>query len=176
MKKYVIAFTLLLFAFQMNAQEAPTSDIQWMSFEEAVELNKKDPKPLLISVYATWCGWCKRMDATTYQNTVITEYINKNFHPVKLNGEEPKDITFNDYTFKFKQQGRTKYNEFAAAILNGKLSYPTTVIMNEQLQLLDRVPGYLDSPMMEKVAAFFATEKYKSVNWQDFVKDFKSNL
>ena len=171
MKKHLIVITLFLFAFQMSAQE-----INWISFEKAVELNKASPKPLLISVYATWCGWCKKMDKTTYQNTVIKNYINENFYPVKLDGEGKDDIKFNNYTFKFKQQGKTKYNEFAAALLNGKLSYPTTVFMNEKLELLDKLPGYLDTKIMEKVVAFFATKKYETVKWEDFVKNFKSSL
>ena len=48
--------------------------------------------------------------------------------------------------------------------------------MNEKLQLLDRVPGYLDAKIMEKVITYFATEKYKTDKWEDFVKSFKSNL
>ncbi|MEQ6123082.1 DUF255 domain-containing protein [Pseudotenacibaculum sp. MALMAid0570] len=176
MRNFLITFLLFLVTCNIYAQKEDKVKVNWISFEEAVKLNKKDPKPLLIDVYTDWCGWCKRMDKTTYQNDTIVKYINKNFHPVKLNGEQKEDIVFKDYTFKFKNQGRRGYNEFAAALLNGKLSYPTTVIMNEKLQLLDRVPGYLDAKTMEKVIAYFATEKYKTDKWEDFVKNFKSNL
>lgn len=171
MKKISLLFFIFFLAAQIQAQK-----VNWISFEEAVELTKKNPKPMLISVYADWCGWCKRMDATTYSNKTIIDYINNNFYAVKLNGEQKEDLVYNDYTFKYKPNGRRGYNEFAAALLDGKLSYPTTVVMNKELKLLDRVPGYLETKLMEQVVTYFASEKYKIVEWKDFIKDFKSKL
>lgn len=176
MKKIYIPILVFLLSFQLQAQQSQTSEVNWISFEKAVELNKQNPKPLLIDVYTDWCGWCKKMDKTTYKNVVLVKYINDNFYAVKLDGEGKEDITYKDYTFKYKGQGRRGYNEFAAALLNGKLSYPTTVFMDAEMQLLDRVPGYLNEQVMEKVTAYFATEKYKTEKWDDFVKGFKSSL
>jgi thioredoxin-related protein len=173
MKKLIIPILLFLLSFQSYAQD---SNINWVTFEQAVELNKETPKPFLIDIYTDWCGWCKRMDQTTYENDILVQYINKNFHAVKLDGEQKEDITFKDYTFKFKPNGRRGYNEFAAVLLNGKLSYPTTVFMNKELELLDRVPGYLNEKIMEQVTSYFADEKYKTEKWEDFVKNFKSSL
>ncbi len=173
MKKLIIPIVFLLFSFQSFAQDAK---VNWVTFEEAVKLNKTTPKPFLIDIYTDWCGWCKRMDKTTYQNEVLVDYINENFHAVKLDGEQKEDITFKDYTFKFKPNGRRGYNEFAAVLLNGKLSYPTTVFMNKEMELLDRVPGFLNEKVMEQVTSYFADEKYKTEKWEDFVKNFKSSL
>ena len=182
MRKIIIPILLFALSFQVGAQKenadssAKFPKVNWVTFEEAVKLNEKDPKPLLIDIYTEWCGWCKRMDKTTYQNETLVTYINKNFHAVKLDGEQKEDIVYKDYTFKFKNEGRRGYNEFAAALMNGKLSYPTTVFLNKDMQLLDRVPGYLNEKVMEQVVSYFATEKYKTEKWEDFVKNFKSSL
>lgn len=171
MKKYILILLVSLFSISMNAQE-----VNWISFEKAIELNKKEKKMILLDVYTDWCGYCKKMDKTTYKNKVIVDYINKHFYAVKLDGEGKKDITYKDYTFKFRQKGRSKFHELPASILNGKLSYPTTVFLDKDEKLLDRIPGFLNAKLMEQVLNYFAQEKYKSQKWDDFVKTFKSKV
>ena len=171
MRKLVLLAVVVLSTISVQAQE-----VNWLSFEEALELNKKNPKPIMIDLYTDWCGWCKRMDATTYKNEVIVKYINDNYYAVKMDGEGKEDITFKGRTFKFVQKGRSKYHELAAAILNGKLSYPSTAFFTPEEQLIQSVPGYLVKEKFEKILAYFSGEAYKNTPWKDFEKNFKSSL
>lgn len=171
MRNILLVAVFVISAFTANAQE-----VNWLSFEEALELNKKNPKPIMVDLYTDWCGWCKRMDATTYKNEVIVKYINDNYYAVKMDGEGKNDITFKGRTFKFVQKGRSKYHELAAAILNGKLSYPSTAFFDSKEQLIQAVPGYLVKERFEKILAYFSGEAYKNTPWQDFEKNFKSSL
>ncbi|MCH2034883.1 MAG: DUF255 domain-containing protein [Tenacibaculum sp.] len=171
MRNILLVAVFVTSAFTANAQE-----VNWVSFEEALELNKKNPKPIMVDLYTDWCGWCKRMDATTYKNEVIVKYINDNYYAVKMDGEGKDDITFKGRTFKFVQKGRSKYHELAAAILNGKLSYPSTAFFDSKEQLIQAVPGYLVKERFEKILAYFSGEAYKNTPWQDFEKNFKSSL
>ncbi len=171
MRKILLIAVFVISAFTVNAQE-----VNWLSFEEALELNKKNPKPIMVDLYTDWCGWCKRMDATTYKNEVIVKFINDNYYAVKMDGEGKKDITFKGKTFKFVQNGRSKYHELAAAILNGKMSYPSTAFFNQEEQLIQSVPGYLAKEKFEKILSYFSGEAYKNTPWKDFEKNFKSAL
>lgn len=170
MRKLILAL-LLVGGISTQAQE-----VNWLPFEKAIELNKKDPKPIMVDLYTDWCGWCKRMDATTYKNSKIVKYINDHFYAVKMDGEGKEDITFKGKKFKFKQQGRTKYHELAAAILNGKMSYPTTAFFNKDEQLIQTIPGYLTEKRFEVILAYFKADAYKKTPWQDFEKNFKSSM
>ena len=171
MRKLVLLAVFVISTISVQAQQ-----VNWLSFEEALELNKKNPKPIMIDLYTDWCGWCKRMDATTYKNEVIIKYINDNYYAVKMDGEGKEDITFKGRTFKFVQKGRSKYHELAAAILNGKLSYPSTAFFTAEEQLIQTVPGYLVKEKFEKILAYFSGEAYKNTPWKDFEKNFKSSL
>ena len=171
MKKILFFVILVSLTISTISQQ-----VNWLSFEKAIELNKTNPKPILIDVYTDWCGWCKKMDKETYTNKVIVSYINTHLYAVKMDGEGKKDITYKDYTFAFKKEGNTKYHELAAVLMNGKLSYPTTLFMNEKNELVDRIPGYLETAVMEKVLVFFNEKKYETDSWEAFEKTFKSKL
>jgi thioredoxin-related protein len=68
--------------------------IKWMTMEQAYKASKVIDKPLFIDVYTSWCGWCKRMDQTTFQDPTVASYINANFHPVKFDAETNDTIQF----------------------------------------------------------------------------------
>lgn len=174
MKRYILL--LLLIPSVLFSYNPQPNEINWISFEEAIALNKKTPKPIIVDVYTDWCHWCKVMDKKTYTDNTIVEYINTNFYAVKFNAEQKEPITFNGTTFNFIPSGRRGHHEFADAILKGKLSYPSTVFFNKEQQWVYMAPGYLKTPLMEKLINFMHKEIYIKKDWETFEKEFKSKL
>ena len=166
---------MLLFLFLGVFAEIDAQEINWISFEEAISQNKKTPKQFLIDVYTDWCGYCKKMDRNTYAFAPIASYINENFYAVKLNAEQKQDIQFREHTFKFvkQEQGRRGYHQLAYELLNGRMSYPTVIVLDENFARILIAPGYQKANDFEYVLKFAAEEHYKSKSWQDFLNKEK---
>ncbi len=165
LKNIYLTGILALFTIVSFAQE-----VQWVSFSEAVELAATDenPKKVFIDVYTDWCGWCKKMDKDTFQNTAVAQYMEDNFYMVKMDGEGKDPIDFKGKTYKFIASGRKGYHELAAALMQGKLSYPTTIFLDEEMNMLSPVPGYQKPEPFLNIARYFGDDIYKDKDWKTY--------
>ncbi len=172
--KFILAPLAIFLLFSFNVKE-PQEKINWLTWEEAMQkLESGDKKPIFIDVYTDWCGWCKRMDATTFSNPEVAKTMNENFHAVKLDGEAKRDITFKGNTFKYVPNGRRGYHELAAALLQNKLSYPTVVFLDENADMIQPLPGYRQAAEFHPILKFIGEGHYKNTEWKEFQKTYKA--
>ncbi|MDX5326488.1 MAG: DUF255 domain-containing protein [Bacteroidota bacterium] len=169
MKNWISILSLSLMSFWAIGQER----IHWMTIEEAEQATQKEPRKILIDVYTDWCGWCKKMDQTTFQDPELVQYVNENYYAVKLDAEGRDSIRIKGHTFKYIPQGRRGYHELAAALLQGKMSYPTLVFLDEELRMIQPLPGFQTVTGLEPILKFFASNGYKDGDWETFQKNFK---
>jgi thioredoxin-related protein len=152
---------------------ASANEIQWISLAELEKKMKKEPRKVYIDVYTSWCGWCKVMDKKTFTNPDVINYINSTYYAVKLNAEQKEPISFMGKTFPFN--GEYKANMLAVELMGGQMSYPTTVILQEDLMNPAPIPGYLDVAVIEKVLKYFGENHYKTKKYDEFEKSFVSS-
>jgi|GEM_PF-330709 len=162
----------------INRIQAPadelTGPVHWLTFSEAVALQKKIPKPIMVDVYTSWCGPCRMMSANTFGNPVIAKYLNEHFYPVKFNAETRDSIVFSGFVFKNNNPPETKrpVNDFAVSILDGKLSYPSIVFLDEDIKRIQIIVGYYQADKFEPLLKYFGSAKYKDTKYEDFQKTF----
>ncbi len=173
-----IAFILLLFSFAFNATG---QEINWVTFEEAVALQKKNPKKIMMDMYTNWCGPCKMLDRHTFKNKDVVDYVNKNYYAVKFNAEGNSEVTYKDKTFSNPNYDETKANrrnsphEFSRFLRIR--SYPTIAFFDEELKLIAPISGYHKPKQLELYLKLFKDDTYKEMTTQEafneYYKSFK---
>jgi thioredoxin-related protein len=174
MRDYQLKLFITLFcAFGMLFSHAQSSEtIHWYTIEQAETLAKKDKRKIMIDVFTNWCGWCKHMDKTTFAQQYIAHYINENYYAVKLNAEQKESITFKNHTYKFVTQGNVGFNELAAELLNGQMSYPATIFLDENFNIIQTISGFLKSEQFEVIISYFGEDNYKKIPWTRYEKTY----
>lgn len=139
-------------------------EIKWISYDEAVKLSKKKPKKIFVDVYTDWCGWCKKMDKTTFKDPKVAEYMNKYYYAVKLDAESEKKIVF---------QGKELTESVLATKVFGITGYPSTVYLDFDEKIIQPVPGYMDVVTLKKILNYIGEDHYKTQSWEQFQMSYK---
>lgn len=164
---------LLLLAILSFSTEKKEAEFKWMSLEEAELACKDKPKKIFIDVYTDWCGWCKKMDKTTFQDSLVKAYAGEKFYAVKLNAEDRNNIIFREKVFKYNPTMQA--NDLAVMLLNGQMSYPSIVFLDEKLNPIQTFGSYLEAGQFHMILHYFGENAYrKKKSLDDFGKEFRS--
>ncbi|MGB1308639.1 MAG: thioredoxin family protein, partial [Oceanihabitans sp.] len=145
--------------------------INWVTLDEALELQKKKPKKIMIDMYTKWCGPCKMLDRNTFQNKDVANYVNENFYAVKFNAEG-NDVVH----YKGKKYSNPSYDPAKANRRNSPhelsrffsvTAYPTIVYLDEKGELIAPIKGYQAPTQIELYLKMFANDDYKDLQTQD---------
>ncbi len=175
MKHAFLSIIAATFFFTATAQEK----IKWISMQEAIDKNKTEPRKIIVDVYTEWCGWCKRMDATTFTSPEVATYINANYWAVKFDAEGNDTVNYQGQQYLnlppvVMQDGRKKKNTHPLAVkmLNGRMSYPSLVYLDDSSNVIAPVGGYRDANGLMPFLVYFVENLHKYADLQQFTDDF----
>ncbi len=168
-KIFSIIIVLFLFSNFAFGQE----QIDWLTWEEAMEKSKTEKRKFVVDIFTEWCGWCKKMDKSTFSNPEIVAYVNEHYYPIKFDLEYKEDINFNGKVYKFVSGGRNGYHELGAEIMKGKMSLPTVVFLNEEATVIQPIPGFQDISTFKMIMNYFAGDHFKNTPWPRYTRTFE---
>ncbi len=180
MKKTVVLLLFTIFAtISISAQE-----INWVTLEEAVELQKKEPRKIMMDMYTVWCGPCKALDRNTFHNKDVADYVNKNYYAVKFNAEGNDVVKFKGETFTNPNYNPEKASRRNSAHQLSRFfsirSYPTIVFLDEEGEFLAPIIGYKKPQQLELYLKMFKKDEHKSLDTQkafnEYYKNFKAEF
>lgn len=120
----------VLYAQQTQKKESVKEVIKWEKLADARKILKKESaKKLLLSIYTTWCPYCKKMEEETLSHSEVIQYINRNYVAVKIDAETKETLTYGGkkygYLSKFGVNGLVHY------LLDGDISYPCVLSVDK---------------------------------------------
>ena len=161
----------ILFFAVLTSLSSLAQEINWLTLEKAIELQKKSPKKIMIDVYTSWCGPCKMLDKNTFHNADVVKYVNANYYAVKFNAEGNESVNY-----KGKTYSNPGYNPELANRRNSShelsrylqiQAFPTLVFMDEKADVIAPIRGYQTPPQLELYLKMFKDDKHKELDTQE---------
>ena len=151
MKKLLLGTTLLIIVSLLcfSPTFGSSEKVDWLTYEEGMATGKEKEKKVFIYFWAGWCGYCKRMDAITFNDPGIVSVLNRHFIPVRVNLDKEKNLA-RDYKVR---------------------GVPVSWFISEAGTKIASKPGYAPPEMLLPALKFIYTDSYKQMSFKDFLKD-----
>ena len=115
------------------------------------------------------------MDNSTFAANDIAKYINANYYAVKFDAEMLTPVLLKGTEYKYIKSGQRGYHELAAYLLQGRMSYPSTVFLDEEFTIIQAIPGFQDVVTFEMIITYFGTNSHKSTPWNKYMNLYNRN-
>jgi thioredoxin-related protein len=129
------------FAAESGPQPAPaTSAVAWKKLDDALDEGIKTKRPVFVMVHAPWCGYCRKMDATTFRDPAVVKLLASKFASSRLDGES-------ESTVRWPPKKAVSEAEIAQSM--GIRGFPTLLFLRPDRKELARISSYLPANQMK---------------------------
>lgn len=142
---FILAITAFIFFLPIKGYG---QELEVVTFENIVELQKKEKRPIVVFLTADWCTYCKRVENTSFDEKEVINLLNSEFYFISFNIEYKETIKFGETNFKYNSAGlNSGVHELAEAIgtIDGILNTPTFVVLNSSFEINYRYGGFMDT-------------------------------
>jgi thioredoxin-related protein len=146
-----------------------TTSIRWMSFEAAVAKSKEKPKKILTLVNTKWCNSGRIFKDVIFKDSAVVSTVNELFYAAYIDAEAKDTIRFKGEAYVNDGKYGTFHN-FAVVICNNKLTLPSVVYIDSNLDVITSVPQFYGVNDLLLILRFFGKDYYKTMSWEDFRK------
>lgn len=136
-------------------------EIDWVKYDVGLERSRKENKKLMVEFTARWCGYCRKMRATTFKDPGIIKILDEYFVTATIDGESSDTINIDGWM----TNGRNLAKEY------GIRGYPTYWFFNPDGEKIAPVTGYKAKDDLYHILDYLKDDLYKTKSFADYLKD-----
>lgn len=134
--------------------------LEWLNYHQALEKARAEDRHVLVNFTTSWCGYCKKMDATTYRDSGIVATLSQYYALALVDGDSYNLIKLADGDIT--EKGLTR--QF------GVRGYPTTWLLEPDGSKIAPVRGYVDYLRMQYILDFVRTNSNETMLFKEYVE------
>ncbi|MEZ5357949.1 MAG: thioredoxin fold domain-containing protein [Candidatus Zixiibacteriota bacterium] len=145
----------------LNTTNEKKDAITWIRYDEGMDLAAKKGKKVFLEFTTKWCGWCKKMHATTFKDSTIIRYLTDDFIAISIDAESHDSLNVGGFLT----------TERGVARDYGVSSYPTYWILEADGTRIAPIKGYKDKQTLGDMLEFVSLPNYQDLKFQDFLEE-----
>ncbi|MDQ3000278.1 MAG: thioredoxin fold domain-containing protein [Fibrobacterota bacterium] len=153
---------LLLGAHGLLGAHAFAKDVNWKPFEKGIKEAAAAKKYSFVNVYTDWCGYCKKLEATTLKAKPVVAELDKRFISIRFNAESDETVTWKDKKMTMR--------ELSASW--GVEGFPTMLFLNSKGEIIGSFASFAEADLMIKLLTYISSgARERKVSFEDFLKE-----
>jgi thioredoxin-related protein len=111
------------------------------------------------------------MKQTSFSDSSLMNFLNENFYLIDFDAESSDTIIYKDKEFFNPKQQGMPFNQLALLLGNNSITFPSLVILDENMTVIDNIPSYIPPEFLTDIIHFYGEDIYKKKNWAEYMKD-----
>lgn len=138
-----------------------SNEIKWYRYDEGLRIAKETNRPIMINFTTSWCGYCKKMNRTTFRNTDIIKALNGDFVSIKVDCESKLELDIDGYKISERNLAKSEF---------GVRGYPTYWFLKSDTERIAPLSGYQESNRLKDILFYIKNELYDKMKYDEYLE------
>ncbi len=139
-----------------------TNQIIWYDYDKGLKLAAEKNRPILINFTTAWCGYCKKMNRSTFADKNVIDILNNGFIGIKVDGDSQRELDVNGYKVTERNLTRGEY---------GVGGYPTYWFLKANAERIGKKAGYVETDPFLDLLYYVKDELYDKMKFDEYIKN-----
>jgi thioredoxin-related protein len=133
--------------------------LSWHPFEDALAVADTSDRPVLVDVWAPWCGWCHKMKREVYPSSTVRPCLADHFVLTRL------DRTDTEPSIRYRGQ---LHSPLRLAQLLHADQVPALIVLNADGSYLLHTTGFLKPTPLRTLLGYVASGAHREASFDAY--------